>query len=78
MSSEPWTPDTPTYKLLAEKMGRDPLDYIRERRSTTPPTAFARIADEMRDASDEYITHEVPRRWLREAENRAQPTQAAA
>jgi hypothetical protein len=56
-------PDTPLYKLIAGKLGRDPVELIHERRQQTPPVSFAQIADEFRQVTGEYLTHELPRRW---------------
>lgn len=79
-------PDTPLYKLVSDRLGRDPLEYIRERRAETPPMPFVRITIEMmaicnRGAKNEadrvYFTHEVPRRWLLASEQAAADTAAA-
>lgn len=71
----PYVPDTPLYKLVAEKLGRDPIAYIRERRAAG--VAFARITDEIKHETDVYLTHEAPRRWLRSADAADSPdTQA--
>lgn len=71
-------PDTPLYKLVAARLGRDPLDLIRERRAQNPPVPFARITIEIlaacnakvtNPADQVYFTHEAPRRWWRAATN---------
>lgn len=71
-------PDTPLYKLVAARLGRDPLDLIRERRAQDPPVPFARITQEILavcnqrltgTANEVYFTHEAPRRWLRWSNN---------
>ena len=66
------TPTTPAvqtalYRLVAQKIGRDPLKLISERRAETPPVPYARIRDELVELSGEYITHEAPRRWHQQA-----------
>lgn len=70
-------PDTPLYKLVSDRLGRDPLGYIRERRAETPPMPFVKITIAMLEicnrgvkhtADRVYFTHEVPRRWLLAAE----------
>lgn len=66
MANETPTPpavSTALYRLVAEKIGRDPLDLIRERRAQDPPVPYARIRDELVRLSGEYVTHEAPRRW---------------
>jgi hypothetical protein len=67
----PTVPNTALYQLVAERLGRDPLEFIRELRELQPPTSYARIADEIKSICNAdpkrlpvYITHEVPRRWL--------------
>lgn len=66
-------PDTPLFKLVSDRLGRDPIEFIAQRRAQTPPVAFVRIANEIleicnagvRNPADRvYLTHEVPRRWL--------------
>lgn len=79
--SPPATPtaltDRPTYKLVASRLGTDPLEFIRARRGQTPPVSFVKIRDEMLEICNRGITdpaerveltHEVPRRWLMAAE----------
>lgn len=66
MHQPAWTPNTPTYRLLAQKLGRDPLLLIHQRRAAG--MSYARIAEELRQETGEYITHEVPRRWHRAAQ----------
>lgn len=57
-------PTTPLYQLLAEKLGRDPLEVIHEMRSQTPPAPYTKIRDELvRLSGGIYLTHEAPRRW---------------
>jgi len=63
----PQVPQTALYMLIAAKLGRDPLAFIRERRAQDPPVPFAKIADEIKKATDVYVTHEVPRRWFNAA-----------
>lgn len=67
------TPDTPTYKLVAEKLGRDPVEFIRERRNQVPPVPYAKIADEIKAKTGVYVTHEIPRRWLAQADSTPEP-----
>jgi len=59
-------PDTSLYKLIAEKLGRDPLELICERRQETPPVPYTKIRDELVKATGTYLTHEAPRRWYRQ------------
>lgn len=65
------------YKLVASRLGQEPLVFIWTRRHQTPPVSFVRIRDEMleicnrgvTDPADRVeLTHEVPRRWLMAAE----------
>jgi hypothetical protein len=72
------TPDTPTYKLVAEKLGRDPVEFIRERRNQQPPVPYAKIADEIKTRTKVYVTHEIPRRWLALADQAAAEAAAQA
>lgn len=64
------TPQTPLYKLVAERLGEDPIEFIRARRAGANPMPFARIAEQIREQCNEgrtdeiYVSHEVPRRWL--------------
>lgn len=76
-----FAPNTALYKLVSDRLGRDPLELIRERRSQTPPMPFVRIAHEIlevcnrggKNRSDHvYLTHEVPRRWLIAADRAAE------
>lgn len=67
-------PDTPLYQLVAEKLGRDPVELIRERRAETPPVPYTKIRDEIVAETGLYLTHEAPRRWLLST----QPPQAEA
>lgn len=70
-------PDSNLRKLIAQKLGRDPIEYALERRaSTTPPLAWNRIANELKDKTGEYLTQEAVRRWVR-AYNRAKAQQEA-
>lgn len=59
-----WTPGTPTYLLLADRLGQDPLEFIWQRRTATPPASYPKIAVELRERTKIYVTHEIPRRWL--------------
>lgn len=61
----PQVPPTPLYQLLAEKLGRDPLDFIHQRRSQRPPVPYTKIRDELFHLTGIYLTHEAPRRWYR-------------
>lgn len=75
MAQTPTTsPKAPTalYQLVRERLGRDPVDFIRERRTQIPPVPYNRIADEIKALCNKgvtdpakyvYITHEIPRRW---------------
>lgn len=65
-------PTTPLYMLVAEKLGRDPIEMIRERRNETPPVPFTKIRDELMKTTQVYLTHEAPRRWLRQADEAQQ------
>lgn len=69
--------DRPTYKLVASRLGMDPVKFVRDRRSATPPVSFVRIRDEMMEICNRgvtdpdqkiQLTHEIPRRWLRIAD----------
>lgn len=62
-------PDSPLRALVAEKLGRDPIEYARERREQG--LSWARIADELKAATDVYLTQEAVRRWIRRADARA-------
>lgn len=53
------------YQLIATKLGEDPALFIKTRRDQTPSVSYARIADEIRNRTEVYITHEIPRRWHR-------------
>lgn len=64
--------------LVAERLGRDPVDLIRQRRSEG--VAFARITDEIKlicnkdlqpGQEEVYLTLEAPRRWLAQADQLA-------
>jgi hypothetical protein len=66
--------DRPMYKLVASRLGCDPIEFIQKRRGNSPPATFVAIRDEMMEIINRgvtnpndriYITHEVPRRWLR-------------
>lgn len=74
-------PDSNLRKLIAEKLGRDPIEYALERRaSTVPPLAWNRIADELKELTGEYLTQEAVRRWVRaheRAKAQAQQQEAA-
>jgi hypothetical protein len=59
---------TPTYELVAVKLGMDPLTFIKEKRAGATPMPFARIADEIERLTGVYVTDELPRRWLKAAE----------
>lgn len=64
-------PDSNLRKLVAEKLGRDPIEYALERRaSVAPPLAWNRIAQEIQTLTGIYLTQEAVRRWVR-AYNRA-------
>lgn len=78
--------DRPLYQLVASRLGCDPIEFIQKRRGSDPPATFVAIRDEMmeiinRNVTDSkskvYITHEVPRRWLRVHENSPTQQQAA-
>lgn len=59
-------PDSNLRKLVAEKLGRDPIEYALERRaSATPPLAWNRIAQEIQQKTGIYLTQEAVRRWVR-------------
>lgn len=54
------------YRLVEEKLGHAPIGFIRRRREVEgdgKPMAYTRIAEELRDASGVYLTHEAVRRW---------------
>ncbi len=79
MAQTPTTPQrTPTalYQLVAARLGRDPVEFIRERRTQKPPVPYNRIATEIIETCNAgvtdptlrvYITHEIPRRWYLQA-----------
>lgn len=75
MTGTSTTPDTPTYRLIAEKLGRDPVEFIRELRAQTPPVPYAKIADAIKVKTGEYVTHEIPRRWLAQADAATQASE---
>lgn len=52
---------TPLYKLVEAKLGRDPIIYARERREAG--LSWAKIADEVKAKTNEYLTPEALRRW---------------
>lgn len=52
---------TALYRLIREKLGRDPIEYARERREAG--LSWARIADEVKTQTGEYLTPEALRRW---------------
>lgn len=54
------------YRLVEEKLGYAPIGFIRRRREVegdNKPMAYTRIAEELRDATGVYLTHEAVRRW---------------
>lgn len=69
--------DRPMYKLVAARLGEEPIAFIRVRRSQTPPMSYVRIRDEILEICNRGVTdpaerieltHEVPRRWLMAAD----------
>jgi hypothetical protein len=57
--------------LVAERLGVDPIAYVRAlRASTTPPMSWNRIAQEIQNVTGLYITQEAPRRWIRKDDER--------
>jgi predicted metallopeptidase len=77
----PTTPKTALYMLVAERLGRDPIDLIRQRRSEG--VAFARITDEIKAICNQlgqepvYLTLEAPRRWLAWSDQQNEASKAA-
>ena len=61
---------TPLYRLVKEKLGRDPIEFARERRREG--LSWARIADVVKDKTNEYLTPEALRRWENAAVARGQ------
>lgn len=53
------------YQLIATKLGEDPAQFIKSLRDQTPAVSYSRIADQIRQRTQVYITHEIPRRWHR-------------
>ena len=69
-----WSLNTPLYKLVATRLGESPIEFILRHRAMTPALPYAQIAELMRNRCNigidhpgarVYLTHEVPRRWLR-------------
>lgn len=55
--------------LVAERLGRDPIEYAIElRASTQPAMAWNRIAQIIQNATGLYLTQEAVRRWVRKHE----------
>ena len=82
-----WSLNTPLYKLVATRLGESPIGFILRHRSDTHALPYAQIAELMRnqcnvgvehDSQKVYLTHEVPRRWLRRYAAAHDDLQAAA
>lgn len=74
------------YKLVTARLGRDPIEFIKEKRELTPPMPWVKIRDAMLAICNEGVTdpaelveltHEVPRRWMMAA-GLHRPTAATA
>jgi hypothetical protein len=64
--------------LVAERLGEDPITYVRRlRASTTPPMSWNRIAQLIQNETGLYITQEAPRRWIRKDDARLAAEQEA-
>jgi hypothetical protein len=49
--------------LLAQKLERDPIEYITELRRGPNPLPYAKIADRITSDTGLYVTQELARRW---------------